>query len=139
MSDDLEAFLRRAALKRKANQDARRQQQQRERRPVRRPEYSDARNERQVRSTDRRSDAPAAKPDRNEDVPVIAEVSESVEPKMRNRVPSASSPIAADASSDLSTDAFVEELVEALQTPAGLRQAIFLREIMERPQHRWES
>ena len=46
-------------------------------------------------------------------------------------------PLAAVESSAVETAPLADELLAALRSPAGLRQLILMREVLDRPTHRW--
>jgi small-conductance mechanosensitive channel len=152
MAGDLEEFLKRAAERRAQKQ---RQQQagdgaRQASRPKPRPEYSDARRERQVRQ-------PAEDP-----IPV-AEVVEAVNPlaeqqrklaESKKRAEEAKRKLAEQKkklkgkgdSKQESSEAAVfqlgegkpgEQLLKMIYQPGGIQQAFLLREILDRPADRW--
>lgn len=148
MAGDLEDFLRRAAERR-----AQKQQQagggggrQTPARPKPRPQYSDARRERQIRQP-------------VEEAIPVAEIVEPVNPLAeQERRLAASKKKAAEARERMEQqqrdihEGVVEDrgvisiaggtpaqqLLDLIQRPGGLQQAFLLREILERPEDRWE-
>lgn len=143
MSGDLEDFLRRAAQRRqaKAAQQQQQQQPQQRRQP---PQYSDRRRERVVR----------AEP---VDEVLTAEIVEenSIAARMRHLEESKQAAAQAEAEAKqklakvqkgrrsaaaavaVSTGNPTFDLIQSLRTSNGIRQAILLREILDRPEHRW--
>ena len=147
MSGDLEDFLRRAAQRRQAK-SAQAEKPAAASRPRQRPQYSNSRTERVVRTVDdeahdevlaatvvedsnslsnRRKKLEAAQA---EAARAQAETAEKLK-----KVKQASGKGGAVAAA-LTGDAG-ESLLAALKSPNGLRQAILLREIIDRPTHRW--
>lgn len=148
MAGDLEDFLKRAAARRqaKAGNDAAKKKATRPVSPPK-PEYTDARRERQVQPP-------------IDDEPLVAEVIETRDPLAEKRALLAKSKReAAEASARSAkktqdihkvrdTDSGAgsadsvrlrNDLLAALRTPQGIRQSILLREILERPDHsRWD-
>ncbi|TWU32976.1 hypothetical protein [Novipirellula artificiosorum] len=152
MSGDLEDFLRRAAQRRQnkaAQQPPEGAAQRSAARP--KPQYSDSRTERRPR------------PPLDEDV-VVAEVVEDVDAQWRGRAQKveqakrAAKLAQAEAAKELSklkkkkstsrippleplapvgTGHAIEDLLNMLHRPGGIQQAVLLREILERPEHRW--
>ncbi len=148
MSGDLEDFLRRAAQRRQAKAAPSPQPTDR---PRPRPQYTDSRTERTVRNIDA---------EEAYDEVLAAQVIEAEDPNSiaarRRRLEQAQAEAAraqAEAAEKLQkagmgsrsaggtaaaitgqTDA---DLLTALASRTGLRQAILLREILDRPTHRW--
>jgi hypothetical protein len=140
MSGDLEDFLRRAAQRRQAKAAPQPTSRQK-------PEYSNSRTERRVR-------------DREADEVLVAEIVED-DPNSfaaRLRRVEAAKLAAAKAEAELApkrqasgTDKTTtaparavllsgdprKDLRALLRQPGGIRQAILLREILDRPEHRW--
>ena len=139
MSGDLEDFLRRAAQRRQAK--AAQQQQPAERQ---RPQYSDSRTERIVRATE---------PEEILEAEIVEEDPDSFSARMRRLE---------EAKRDRLTDEFwcitnapdgspadessrdvvlsgnpARDLIKLIRQPGGLQQAILMREIFDRPEHRW--
>lgn len=141
MAGDLEDFLRRAAERRRAKAAEPRQPEQRP--PRRRPEYSDSRRERMTQPVE------VAELVDDEPTAVDAGLREiSARPEQPSRRTSSGSqrrstttamPMAstnanaAGGSPVLDT----EDLIAMLTSVGGLQQAIVLKEILERPEHRW--
>jgi hypothetical protein len=142
MSGDLEDFLRRAAQRRQAKAA-----QQQPPPPRQRPQYSDRRTERIVRPVET-------------DEILTAEIVEEDDPnsfqaRMRRvqEAKRAAQKAQAEAAQKLKKIARARpkssgvgpalsghparDLVRMLQQPGGIQQAILLREILDRPEHRW--
>ena len=139
MSGDLEDFLRRAAQRRQAKEA---QQQSSQRPPRQKPQYSNRRTERMVEPV--------------EEVVVAEVIEEPISPlaEAHRRVEEAKR-AAAQAEAELATKSKGQrksgvsisttvstgnpglDLVHMLSNHGGLRQAILLNEILERPEHRW--
>jgi predicted DNA binding protein len=144
MSGDLEDFLRRAAQRRQAKAA-----QQSEPAPQRQPpQYSDRRTERlvQARETDEvltaevvqdDSSSIAARLRRIEEAKQAAKQAEAEAAKKLTKVRGTSlrskSPSVAVAMPENQT----QGLIRMLRDSGGIRQAILLREILDRPEHRW--
>jgi hypothetical protein len=144
MSGDLEDFLRRAAQRRQAK--AAQQSQPAPRRQP--PQYSDRRTERvvQPREADEVLTAEIVEDDpdsfsarlrRLEEAKQAAAKAEAEAAKKlakaRGKSLRPKSPSVAVALSENPT----QELVKMLRNSGGIRQAILLREILDRPEHRW--
>lgn len=141
MAGDLEDFLRRAAERRRAKADVPRQPEQRP--PRRRPEYTDSRRERMTQ--------PVEVAELVDDEPTVidAGLREALaRPEQSNRrtrsgsqtrsTPTAkpmASPNANAAGKPSALDP--DDLIAMLTSVGGLQQAIVLKEILERPEHRW--
>ncbi len=139
MSGDLEDFLRRAAQRRQAK-TAQQQQSQPAQRP--RPQYTDQRTERVARIPDQdeiltaeivEEDSFAARRRRLEAAKQAATKAEAEAAEQMKRV----------AGSKHSTAPVIlsgnpaQDLLKMLKRPGGIQQAILLREIFDRPEHRW--
>ena len=148
MSGDLEDFLRRAAQRRQAKAA---QANQPAAAPRKRPQYSNSRTERVARTVET---------DRATDEVLVAEVVDhnsinkydrrktSTEQQQAKAVEKQAGTAAANSATDrssskrdaasaaLNSQAGIE-LLNALRSPGGVRQAILLREILDRPTHRW--
>src|SRR6056297_2763937 len=161
MAGDLEDFLKRAAQRRqeKLQQDQRREQA---RRPARR-EYTDAGSERRIRREEDFRDDDVRDDNIRDDGMLVTEVAESVEEgivraKLQRTEEKRIRQVAEDArqaarSSDSSgrprssqppSDQegpppinLVAELRAMLSKQRGVRQAVLLREILDRPVDRW--
>ena len=160
MSGDLEDFLKRAAARRQAKttqQQATQQQAPPKRVP---PQYSDSRTERNPHSgpvdevveaevvsasvvedvvmaqpvtQQKSSNAAAGKPDR-----VARRAKAKAEAKAEREFASqAYDQAPATTGSQPSAGFSAENLIEMLKRPEGVQQAILLREILDRPEHRW--
>ena len=154
MAGDLEDFLRRAAQRRqaKAAQQQQSTQQSSQRQP---PQYSDRRTERVARRPED-TERVARRP---EDEVLAAEVIEddlnsfSARLKRVEEAKRVAKQVEAEAAAELqrshggrvrtvdgapgSTGDPARDLIRMLQQPGGIQQAILLREIFERPEHRW--
>ncbi len=146
MAGDLEDFLRRAAQRR---QQKVQQQKQQQAAPARRepPQYSDSRTERRVRSAD--SEEPVLTAElveddhrahiralrQTEDLAHAAKLAQQEEVQNQRRAERSKkkSPIV----SAVSTGVPAKDLINMLRQPGGIQQAILLREILDRPEHRW--
>jgi hypothetical protein len=144
MAGDLEDFLRRAAARRQEKE----QQQRAQRRPPRRqPEYTDSRRERVVRQPE-------------DDEPVlVAELVDEPDPLTKQREAIAKAKrLAAEmeaqaakrqkkpgkqtAGSESQPPALLSgnlraDILQLIRQPGGLKRAMLLREILDRPEHRW--
>lgn len=147
MSGDLEDFLRRAAQRRQAKA-AQQQQQKRQQQPPQRrqpPQYSDRRTERVVRpqETDEiltaeivdDGDSIAARMHRLEESKRAAAKAEAEAAKKIAKATKGRS--AKKGGAVALTGNRTVDLVRMLQHSSGIRQAILLREILDRPEHRW--
>jgi hypothetical protein len=145
MSGDLEDFLRRAGQRRQAKADQ--QQQPPQRQPAQRqpPQYSDRRTERvakipedEVLTAGIVEDDPnsfAARLQRKEEAKRAAkqvEAEAAAKLKKSHGGRARSSLVSAAPSGHPAQD-----LIRLLQQPGGIQQAILLREILDRPEHRW--
>ncbi|MEE2936867.1 MAG: hypothetical protein VYA84_12840 [Planctomycetota bacterium] len=140
MSRDLEDFLRRAAQRRQAKAA---EANQPTATPRKRPQYSNSRTERVTRTVETQAT----------DEVLVAEVVDHHSANQydrretgteRQQAEAAASRSATDkpstksdaASSTFNNQAGIQ-LLAALRSPGGVRQAILLREILDRPTHRW--
>lgn len=144
MSGDLEEFLKRAAQRRRERAA---QQQAQQPKPRQRPEYTDRRAERAAYAQydqeiddaplmaeivpDEDAIAPVAQPPQ----PVESQPPKTQRPKSPERESGKDAPRAAGLPQPEITP---EELMAWLREPAGLKQAILIREILDRPTHRWD-
>ena len=143
MSGDLEDFLRRAAQRRQQKAAA---QQQRSAAPSgkRRPQYTNVRAERVVSPVEtdevltaeiveeEDSNSFAARMKRLEQAKKAAKEAESAVATAAKAGPSPSTVQALFTSANPADD-----LIALLRQPGGIQRAILLREILDRPQHRW--
>ncbi len=147
MAGDLEDFLRRAAERRKAKAAQQQQQQPQQRRqpaPPRRPqpEYTDRRAERIVRPEPEPVlvaeivEDPLAERRRKLAEAKKAAAKAQAEAAKKAKRSGAAAPRSSGATPALTGDV-AGDLIKILQHPGGLRQAILLREILDRPEHRW--
>lgn len=143
MAGDLEDFLRRAAERRQAKAA---QQQAATRRPASRarPQYTDSRTERLARSVeaeeisadDLLDDDPDSIATRMRRVEEAKRAAAKAEAEIAERLKSKSGQKSAAPSPAL-TGHLAQDLIRMLRTPGGVQQAILLREVLERPEHRW--
>lgn len=144
MSGDLEDFLRRAAERRQAKA-AQQQQAAPAKRP--RPQYSDRARER-VTSVDQADEILTAEivsaPSPAEDaiasrvrrVEEAKEVAAQIEADVAKKAKKLSKPASTAPGLALSGN-MAEDLIRMLRKPGGIQQAILLREVLDRPEHRW--
>ncbi len=149
MSGDLEDFLRRAAERRREKAAERPAPQPRRQRP----EYTDSRRERDadpievaeiVEDSDEEPEnamtrAIAAQRRQIREAERQAErIRAQAKPASRERDPSrGNQKTTPEPPAQPSLPASLDELAEILSTPGGLRQAILMKEVLERPEHRW--
>ena len=161
MSGDLEDFLRRAAQRRaeKAQQQAPAQPQ----RPT--PEYSSRRQERIIReepedvvmaevveedevSVRRQREIEKAKQlaararnqakqQKRQATQAKAKPKTSTRTKAKSKASAAGKTASSAPASPVVTGNMAEDLIAMLRRPGGIQQAILLREILDRPEHRW--
>lgn len=152
MSGDLEDFLRRAAQRRQAKAAEERGASARPSGagsgPRVRPEYSNSRTERVVSAGDADEvlvaelveeevhDSIAERMQRLEAAKRAAAEAESSLGRLRRGEHKPQSPTPTTTGPFFSGDP-ARDLVKLLREPGGIRQAILLREIMDRPTHRW--
>lgn len=148
MADDLEDFLRRAAQRRKAKAAQGGQQGNVGRQGNRnvggppkrtRPEYSNRKTERLVRDNDEEVLSAELV---DEDLTSRAAARKRQESTRRAAADSkrsvrAQAPRQDARESSATPDDATEELLDLLRRPGGIKQAILLKEILERPEHRW--
>ena len=145
MSGDLEDFLRRAAQRRQTK--AAQQQQPPPQQPAQRqpPQYSDRRTERvaripedEVLTAEVVEDDPnsfAARLQRVEEAKRAAKKAEAeAVAKLKKSHGGRTRPAINSAAL---TGHPAQDLIRMLQQPGGIQQAILLREILDRPEHRW--
>lgn len=138
MSNDIEEFLRRAAERRQQAARQRSAQQQAQTKPRSAPQYTDRAAERRVSS---------ARDVEPEEVAVVAEIVEPSEAEYasgglaQRRDAERAAKKLSDAQLVLAAPVTPETLIAALtrqlSTPEGLRQALLIREVLDRPTHRW--
>ncbi len=146
MSGDLEDFLRRAAKRRQAKAA---QQQQTQPAPRSRPEYSDRHRERvvdaiiveepaDVEVVEEDSNSLAARQRRLEESKKAAAAAQAEAAQRMKKVKgrAAAAATKGDAAVAL-TGNTAHDLLRLLSQPGGIKQAILLREILDRPEHRW--
>lgn len=144
MSGDLEDFLRRAAERRREKAAARpAPPPQRQR-----PEYTDSRRERDADPIEAGEivEQPSYDEPDNAMTRAIADQRRQIQEAERKAekiraqakpAPRGKQPPASAASAQPTLPESLEELAEILSSPNGLRQAILMKEILERPEHRW--
>jgi hypothetical protein len=145
MSNDLEDFLRRAAQRRQEKAAATPTA-----RPVAplRPEYAQAQSERQprqrvVEDDDEPVDAIIVEESENPyGIHAISRVVEKIDqPASHALSGNASSSTTSSRTSVVTggtSPSTVNDLIRLLSGPGGMQQAILLREILDRPEHRWD-
>ncbi len=146
MAGDLEDFLRRAADRRKAKtaQQQPPAQQQRRPTPQRRPqpEYTDRRAERIVRPEPEEIlvaevvEDPLAERRRRLEQAKKAAAKAQAEAAKKMKSTKAAAPKSSGAAPALTGD-MTADIFRLLRQPQGMRQAILLREILDRPEQRW--
>ena len=147
MADNLEDFLRRAAQRRqeKAAQQAQTGGQPPKRQP---PQYSDSRTERVTRTVVHDEPTIAAEIVEEQPHPMAArmqqlEEAKQVAIKAQKEAQARAQQVKAKAArskrpAEVAPSAHpVHELLRTLRQPGGIQQAILLREILDRPVHRW--
>ncbi len=149
MSSDLEDFLRRAAQRRQANAPpAQAAPAQRSR-----PEYTNRQSERLTsHPMDASDDIPLAAivvDDEHDEDPYamqrkrIAAAKEAAEKEAAKaaaalaKLQQSKAAVGSAASSFASTGNMVEDIKRMIQAPGGMQQAMILKEILDRPEHRW--
>ena len=154
MSGDLEDFLRRAAARRQTKSGS---QPQRANQPqpragadhqgTRRREYTDRRQERVPQAADV-ADEPITAEIVSDELESLSEQRRRIEAakeraeKIRQQTSEKLPPAARSSQSEVPTGTgftgnAAEDLLRMLRHPSGLRQAILLREVLDRPEHRW--
>jgi hypothetical protein len=144
MSGDLEDFLRRAAQRRQAKAA---QQQQQQPTPRQRPQYSNRQTERRVRSEQPEEvltaeiveEDPNSYSARTKRVEEAKRAAKKAEAEVAEALRKAGGARASKASSVTValTGQPTLDLLAMLRQPVGIQQAILLREILDRPEHRW--
>lgn len=148
MAGDLEDFLRRAAQRRQQKAAQAQPQPQPKRVP---PQYSDSRTERIVRPVNLDDQGPLDQPVLaaeivDDDSSLYAQRMQKVEDARRaaasakrvaDDLARRSSQKTPSAGSLGPTGVPIQDLVNLLRQPGGIQQAILLREIFDRPEHRW--
>ncbi len=144
MSGDLEDFLRRAAQRRQAKAV----EQPKAEAPVKRaPQYSDSRSERIARVVDDAEEILTAEIVDDDGTSIAARMLRLEEAKraaghaeqaaaakmrkVRGMLPRQQKTVKAITGNP------VKDLIAAMQRPGGVQQAILLKEILDRPSHRW--
>lgn len=148
MSGDLEDFLRRAAQRRQAK--SAQQPQPQAARP--KPEYSNRRTERvvdaviveepmvaEIVAEDTRSFAAQQRRLRESQQQAARAKADAAAKlsQLKQRHPFSSGGRRRGAARVVLTGVTSQDLIRLLATPQGIRQAILLREVLERPEHRW--
>lgn len=137
MSGDLEDFLRRAAQRRQAK--AAQQQQSQRPAPAQRPQYTSRQTERVVDAiiVDEPVEAEAVPEDSLHARNVrLAEARKAAE-VVKAEVVKAGRSGAPSPSKSAPTNVSIGNLTQLLNQRGGLAQAFLLREILDRPEHRW--
>ncbi len=136
MPGDLEDFLRRAAQRRQAKTQQQQQPAQKQR-----PQYSDRRTERVVQAVEVDTEEPHVADIVDQEVGALAD-----EHKRAREARKAAAKAKRKSSRGGQTKTGLaiglsgnspQDLARLLADPAGLKQAILLREILDRPEHRW--
>ena len=145
MSGDLEDFLRRAAQRRQAK--AAQQQQPPQQQPAQRqpPQYSDRRSERVARiAEDEVLTAEVVEDDLNSFAARLQRVEEAKRAAKQAEAEAAAKlkkshggRTRASISTATPSGHPAQDLIRMLRQPGGIQQAILLREILDRPEHRW--
>jgi hypothetical protein len=140
MSGDLEDFLRRAAQRRQAKAAQTQQPPQRQR-----PQYSDHKTERVARIPEDEiltaeiveddSNSFAARLQRVEEAKQAAKKAEAAAAEKLKKAHGGRSRASIATAAPSGHPA--QDLIRMLQQPGGIQQAILLREILDRPKHRW--
>ena len=142
MSGDLEDFLRRAAQRRQAKA-AQQSQPAPKRQP---PQYSDRRTERLVpaRETDEVLTAEIVEDDPNSFSARLRRIEEAKQAAAKAEAAKKLAKVKGKSTRSKGSGVAValsenptQELIRMLRTSGGIRQAILLREILDRPEHRW--
>ena len=153
MSGDLEDFLRRAAQRRQAKAADQKQAQQ-PTRPVR-PQYSDSRTERVARPVrddepvltaeivDESAESHSRQIQRMEDqrrsIEEAKKVARRLEEETAKKQKKSDQRGSSQSSIPQSTGHPVADLLANFRRPGGIQQAILMREILDRPEHRWQD
>ena len=146
MSGDLEDFLRRAAQRRQAKAAGQAQSQPAARRPA--AQYSDSRREREITPIEELDEVLTAEVVQDDDRTSIAarmkrlaeakQAAEAAERAAEAKMREAHGMLSRQ---ELVKQEFtgnpVHDLIVTLGSPGGLQQAILMREILDRPEHRW--
>ena len=163
MSGDLEDFLRRAAARRQTktggqpSQPNQPQQQGPAERPAtRRREYTNRHRERVPQATEVAEEPIAAEivsdeleslSDQRRRIEAAKQRAENIRQQANDTLPqpalsnqsgaTTSTGATRPTGATMSTGNTAEDLLRMLRHPGGLRQAVLLREILDRPEHRW--
>jgi hypothetical protein len=163
MGGDLDEFLKRAAQRRVANAAAKAEDRARQQKPPRpvAPEYTSRQLERQVTSAAPEEDLVVATlvnssgttlfPGAIQAAGISSDIDQADE-RMSSRIHEkfdqevgnldasrefAGGTLGGTSNVVVSSTNIVGQLKASLATPSGLRQAVLMREILERPEHRW--
>ncbi|MDA8743223.1 hypothetical protein N9N28_01205 [Rubripirellula amarantea] len=145
MAGDLEDFLRRAAQQRQAKAAQQRQAQQAPP-PRLKPQYSNSRTERTVRSSVEPEEILVAEVIEDENsisarrrrVEQAKQRAKEAEQELARRTQKSSRGSSSQSDRSVaSTGDPIADLLANLRRPGGVQQAILLREILDRPEHRW--
>jgi hypothetical protein len=153
MPDDLEDFLRRAAKRRQAKA-AEQKQAQKPVRPVR-PQYSNSRTERVARpveesepivmaeivdeATESHSRQIQRLEDQRRSIEEAKKVARRLEEETAKKEKKLSQRSSNESSIPQSTGHPIADLLANFRRPGGIQQAILMREILDRPEHRWQD
>ncbi len=147
MAGDLEDFLRRAAQRRQAKAAQNRGGPADQARARSRPEYTNRKTERLVTPSDAdevllaevvedEADSITARMRRVEAAKEAAAKAELEAARKKSQRPSHGTAYEPNQGVGLSGDP-AQDLLKLLRQPGGIKQAILLKEILERPEHRW--
>ena len=154
MSGDLEDFLRRAAARRQTKSPTQPQRAsqpkprgQADQQGTRRREYTDRRQERVPQTADVAdepitaevvSDEIESLSDQRRRIKAATEQAEKIRQQTEEKLPQQARPSRSEAPTGTgSTSNAAEDLLGMLRHPSGLRTAFLLREVLDRPEHRW--
>ena len=153
MSGDLEDFLRRAAQRRQAKA-ANQERTQKPARPVQ-PQYSDSRTERVARTveevepvlmaevvdddTESHSRQIQRMEDQRRSIEEAKKVARRLEEETAKKQRRSAQRDASNSALPQSTGHPVADLIANFRRPGGIQQAILMREILDRPEDRWQD
>lgn len=145
MSGDLEDFLRRAAQRRQAK--AAEAQSAPKSTPKTRPQYTDSRSERIPQVVEEAEEILVAE--------FVDDDGSSIAARMKRLADAKRAAAAAEEEAGIAmrkvkgmlsrqkverkafTDNTIQNLIETMQSPGGVQQMVLLKEILDRPTHRW--
>ena len=148
MAGDLEDFLRRAAARRQQKATQEKQQAQQQQRPEP-PQYSDSRTERVARPVEPvdevlvadvvedTTNSYAAQLQRIEDTKRAAAQAQRESKRSASEAEAKLLTKNRHSSTVDVTGSAAHDLINMLKRPGGIQQAILLREVFDRPEHRW--